>query len=114
MSCLSNTIAQSDPSLQELIAKIKNAPSLALLILAALQLGRKVAVKVVEEVLNERGQAPDQGSVCPECGQNLESKGLKRREMMTLVGLVKWRRRVRVCPGKWVCLPNCELGCQRE
>jgi hypothetical protein len=86
--------------LQELIDKIKNAPSLALLILAALQLGRVVAVKVAEEVLNERGQAADEGGVCPDCGQNLESKGLKRREMMTLLGLVKWRRRVRGCPGR--------------
>jgi hypothetical protein len=86
--------------LQELIDKIKNAPSLALLILAALQLGRVVAVKVAEEILNERGQAPDEGGVCSECGQNLESKGLKRREMMTLLGLVKWRRRVRGCPGQ--------------
>jgi len=100
MSCLSNTIAQSDRTLQELIDKIKNAPLLALLILAALQLGRVVAVKVAEEVLNERGQAPDEGGVCPDCGQNLESKGLKRREMMTLLGLVKWRRRVRGCPGR--------------
>jgi hypothetical protein len=100
MFCLTNTIAQSDPSLQELINKIKDASSLALLILAALQLGRGVAVKVAEEVLNERGQAPDEGGVCSTCGQPLESKGLKRREMMTLLGLVKWRRRVRGCPGK--------------
>ena len=50
MSYLSHTIAQSDPSLQELMEKIKNAPSLALLILAALQLGRMVAVKVAEEI----------------------------------------------------------------
>jgi hypothetical protein len=100
MSCLSHTIAQSDPSLQELIEKIKNAPSLALLILAALQLGRIVAVKVAEEILNERGQAPDEGGVCSDCGRSLESKGLKRREMITLLGLVKWRRRVRGCPGR--------------
>lgn len=80
--------------------KIKNASSLALLILAALQLGRLVAVKVAEEILNERGQAPDEGDVCSGCGQALESKGLKRREMQTLLGVVKWRRRVRGCPGQ--------------
>jgi hypothetical protein len=100
MSCLSHTIAQSDPSLQELMEKIRNARSLALLILAALQLGRMVAVKVAEEILNERGQAPDEGGVCSDCGRSLESKGLKRREMITLLGLVKWRRRVRGCPGR--------------
>jgi hypothetical protein len=100
MSCLTNTIAQSARTLQELIDKIKNASTLALLILAALQLGRVVAVKVVEEVLNERGQGLDEGGGCAECGQPLESKGLKGREMMTLLGLVKWRRRVRVCSGQ--------------
>lgn len=100
MSCLSHTIAQSDPSWQEMIDKIKQAPSLAWMILAALQLGRAIGVKVVEEILNERGQAPDGGGVCAACGQKLASKGLKGREMLTLLGLVKWRRRVRVCPGE--------------
>ena len=65
MSCLSNTIAQSDRTLQELIEKIKEAPTLALLILAAIQLGRVVAVKVAEEVLNEREQASDEGGSVP-------------------------------------------------
>jgi hypothetical protein len=100
MSYLTNTIAQSDQTLQELIDRIKQASTLALLILAAIQLGRMVAVKVAEEVLNERGRAPDEGRPCPKCGRNLESKGLKPREMMTLIGVVKWWRRVRSCPGK--------------
>jgi hypothetical protein len=82
-----------------LIEKIKNAPSLALLILAALQLGRRVAVKVAEEIWNKRGQTPDEGGVWTDCAQNLEHKELKRRDMMTLLGLVKWRRRLRGCRG---------------
>jgi hypothetical protein len=104
MSCLSNSIAQSDPSLQEWIERVKTASSLAMLVLAALQLGRAVAARVVEEVLNERGQAPDQGGVCPKCGQRLESKGLKARSVLTLLGWVHWRRRVRGCPA------GCEIG----
>jgi hypothetical protein len=39
MSNLTEIVAQSDPSLQELVEKVKNAPSLAMMILAALQLG---------------------------------------------------------------------------
>ena len=104
MSCLSNSIAQSDPYLQELVEKIKNGPSLALLVLAAVQLGRAVAVKVAEEVLNERGQEPTQWSPCPECGKKLESKGLEPREMVTLIGLVKWWRRRGGCPA------GCKIG----
>jgi hypothetical protein len=93
MSCLTQSIAQSDPILQELVKKIRDASSLACLILAALQLGRAVAVKVAEEVLNERGQARTKWPGCPQCGQKLESKGLEPREMLTLIGWVKWWRR---------------------
>ena len=97
MSYLTKSIAQGDPFLQELVERMKNARSLALLILAALQLGRAVVVKVAEEVLNERGQAPDEGGVCPKCGKRLESNGLKSREVRALIGWVKWRRRVTGC-----------------
>jgi hypothetical protein len=104
MSCLTNSIAQSDPYLQGLVKKIKNAPSLALLVLAVLQLGRAVAVKVAEEELNERGQAPTEWSPCPACGKKLESKGIEAREMITLIGLVKWWRRRGGCPA------GCKIG----
>jgi hypothetical protein len=98
MSCLSKSIAQSDPFLQELVEKMRNAPSLGLLILAGLQLGRAVAVKVAQEVLKERGQDPTKWPLCPKCGHKLESKGLEAREMLTLIGWVKWRRRRGGCP----------------
>ena len=104
MPCLSNSIAQSEPYLQELVEEIRNASSLALLILAAVQLGRAVAVKVVEEVLNERGQEPTKWSPCPGCGKKIESKGSESREMITLIGLVKWWRRRGGCPA------GCKIG----
>jgi len=83
---------------------MRNATSLALLTLTALQLGRAVAAKVMEEILNERGQAPDKGGICPQCGKKLESNGLKPRTVLTLLGLVHWRRRVRGCP------EGCKIG----
>ncbi len=104
MLCLNQSIAQSDPYLQEMVEKIKNAPSLAMLILSALHLGRIVAVKVVEEILNERGQAPTEWSLCSKCGTKLESKGLASREMLTLIGLIRWWRRRGGCP------KGCEIG----
>ena len=104
MFCLSQSIAQSDPSLQELIEKIRNTASLAMLILAALQLGRIMAVKVVEEILNERGQAATKWPLCSKCGTKLESKGLASREMLTLIGLIKWWRRRGGCP------QGCQIG----
>ena len=104
MSCLANIITQNDSSLQYLIEKLRNATSLAVLILVALQLGRAVATKVVEEILNERGQVPDQGGTCSQCGKQLESKGLKPRTVLTRLGRVHWRRRVRGCPA------GCQIG----
>ena len=104
MSCLANSIAQHDSSLQDLIERMGNATSLPLLILTALQLGRAVAAKVVEEILNERGQAPDKRETCSQCGKKLESNGLKPRTVLTLLGLVRWRRRVRGCPD------GCKIG----
>jgi hypothetical protein len=77
--------------------KVQAATKLAMLVMAALQMGRAVAVKAVEEILNERGQAPDEGDRCPQCGAKLESKGLKPRVVLTLIGWVRWRRRVRSC-----------------
>jgi hypothetical protein len=106
MFCLTSTqsVAQSAPSLQVLVEKTRNASSLPSIVLAALQLGRAIAVQVVEEILNERGQVPDKGGTCPKCGKKLESNGLKKREVLTLVGWVKWWRRVRGCPD------GCKIG----
>lgn len=97
MSCLTDSIARLAPSLQEKVEKVRNAPTFALLILAALDLGRAVAVMVAEESLNERGRAPDEGITCEVCAGKMESKGLKPRKMLTLIGWVTWRRRVRRC-----------------
>lgn len=105
MSYLSESIFEKEPELQERVWKIIDAPSLGLLILAAWELGREIAVRIVEETLNERGRAPEnQSRRCEKCGRALESKGLKRRTMVTLIGQVKWRRRVRRCP------QGCKIG----
>jgi hypothetical protein len=59
---------------------------------------------VVEEILNEQGQAPTKWSLCSKCGAKLESKGLASREILTLIGWVKWRRRRGGCP------KGCDIG----
>ncbi len=92
-------VVESDSQLQKLIEEVEQAASLVLLILTALQLGRAIAVKVVEEILNERGQAQEvECAECEKCKAKLESKGLLPREILTLIGWVKWKRRVRRCP----------------
>jgi len=85
MSCLTNSIAQSDPTLQELIERVKSAYSLALPVLSALHpIGASRGGQSGRGVLNERGQAPGAGVPCPRYSAKLESKGLKPREVLTI------------------------------
>ena len=75
MPCLRNSIRQIHPSLQELVEAIENASTLTLLILSTWRLARMLALKLVVEVLTERGQSPTQWPDCPKCGKRLHSKG---------------------------------------
>jgi hypothetical protein len=93
------SVVQDDPKLEGLVEDVEQAATLVLLVLAALQLGRAIAVKAVEEILNERGQAKEDECIqCGKCKAKLESKGLLPREILTLIGWMKWKRRVRRCP----------------
>jgi hypothetical protein len=98
------SIVESDPSLQGFIKKLKKATSLALMVLTILQFVRVIAVKIIEEELNERGQAPTKWPCCGKCGKRLNSKGLLSRKMLTLIGPIKWWRRIGRCPNK------CKIG----
>jgi hypothetical protein len=83
---------------------IENSSTLALLILSAWRLARVLAVRIVEEVLIERGQRPTQWSDCPRCGKRLHSKGFVHRQIISMIGFVHWKRRVGRCPN------GCEIG----
>ena len=98
MSCLRDSICQIDPSLQELVEAIENASTLTLLVLSAWHLVRVLAVKIVEEVLTERAQRPTQWADCPKCGKRLHSKGFIPRQLTSLIGVIRWKRRVGRCP----------------
>lgn len=104
MSCLRDSIRQIDPSLQELIEAIENASTLTLLILSAWRLARVLAVRIVEEVLIERAQRPIQWPECPKCGKRLHSKGFVSRQIISLIGIIRWKRCVGRCPN------GCAIG----
>jgi hypothetical protein len=104
MSCLVESIAHLDEDVHRQLTRVKEAPTLALMVWAAFQLGRMIAVHVLEAELNERGRAPDAGGQCPNCGAKLESKGLQKRSVLTLLGWIVWRRRVRRCSH------GCQIG----
>ena len=98
MSCLRNSICQIEPSLQELIEATENASTLTLLVLSGWRLARMLAIKLVVEVLTERAQHPTQWPNCPKCGKRLHSKGFVPRQITSVIGIIRWKRRVGRCP----------------
>ncbi len=103
MSCLVESIKQQDTKIQTLVAQLTEEATLAVMTLLAWQIGLLVARTILEEILNRRGQAATEAERCPQCEQRLESKGLISRQLVTLVGVLKWQRRV------WRCRHGCKI-----
>jgi len=98
MLCLHDSIRHDDPSVQRLLGAVEDAHSLTALILAAWQVARVLTVHLVEAVLAERARRPLAWPRCPQCGVFLRSKGFATRQVMSLFGPIRWRRRVGRCP----------------
>src|SRR5712692_1663812 len=98
MLCLSDSIRDDDPSVQRLLCTVEEAHTLPALILAAWSLARVLAIHLVEAVLAERARRPTSWPCCPQCGAGLRSKGFVKRQVISLVGPLRWQRRVGRCP----------------
>jgi hypothetical protein len=98
MLCLHDSIRDDDPSVQRLLSAAEDAHSLPALIVAAWQVARVLTVHLVEAVLAERARRPCAWPCCPACGVSLRSKGFATRQITSLVGPIRWRRRVGRCP----------------
>ncbi len=98
MLCLTDSIRDDDPCVQRLLCTVEEAHTLPELILAAWALARVLARHLVESVLAERARCPTSWPHCPKCGACLRSKGLVKRQVISLVGPLRWRRRVGRCP----------------
>ena len=98
MLCLSDSIRHDDPSVQQLLKTIEEAQTLTQLILAVWPLARVLALHLLEYVLAERAQRPIAWPPCPRCGTSLRSKGFAQRQLTSLFGPLRWRRRVGRCP----------------
>lgn len=71
---------------------------MVLMVLAAWEVVRRLAVRLVEESLTVRAQQPETWPVCGRCGRRLQSKGFHRRTLRTLLGVIRWWWRVGWCP----------------
>ena len=98
MLCLSESLRHDDPVVQQLLRPIEEAHTLTQLILAVWPLARVLALHIIEYVLTERAQRPSAWPPCPTCGTLLRSKGFAPRQLTSLFGPLRWRRRVGRCP----------------
>ena len=98
MSCLSDILGDYDRQWQEPLARLREAPSLALMVLAAWVVVRGIALRLLEESLAVRAQQAQRWPVCGGCGRRRQSKGWRERRLDTLCGTIRWRRRVGRCP----------------
>jgi len=100
MSCLLDTIREADPEWESMLDELENATSLSGLIMVAWHLARVVAVRLVEETLAKRSQAKTEWGLCEKCGKRLQSKGYRPRRIKSIIGVIKWERRVGRCSNK--------------
>jgi hypothetical protein len=98
MLCLTDSIRDDDPCVQRLLCTVEEAHTRPELILAAWALARVLARHLVESVLAERARRPTSWPRCPQCGACMRSKGFVKRQVISLVGPRRWRRRVGRCP----------------
>lgn len=98
MSRLSDILWDYDPQFQEPLARLQEATSLALMVMAVWTVVRVLAVRLLEEGLTGRAQQPETWPVCSRCGRRLQSKGFRERVLQTLFGVIRCRRRVGRCP----------------
>jgi len=98
LSRLSNMLCDYDPRFQEPLARVREAVSLVLMVLAVWEVVRRLAVRLMEESLAVRAPQPELWPVCGRCRRWLRSKGFQPRTLHTLFGVIGWRRRVGRCP----------------
>lgn len=87
-----------DEHWQQLCKRLQTASSLSAIVLTGRQMGLWIARAIVEQQLHERAIASTGCSTCLTCSARLVSKGFVKRQMLTLVGQVEWKRRVERCP----------------
>lgn len=102
MSCLIDTIRETNPEWQTMFDELAETTTLSLLIVTAWQLARVLAVRMVEETLARRAQVKTEWEPCPKCGKRLQSKGFKPRQIKSIIGDIRWKRRLGRCSNKCV------------
>ena len=85
---------------QDHIRAIEQAIALDELLGAAWSLACSLTIWLVEYALTQRAHQSTTWGNCPQCGKKLESKGMKPRQLKTVLGTIHWKRRAGRCPDR--------------
>jgi hypothetical protein len=89
---------QNTQKFQQQLNSLKQASSLEAIVWASWLMALELAKQIIDSELARRAQLPTSWTKCPHCGTRLHSKGMRPRQIQTLVGVVHWQRRVGRCP----------------
>jgi hypothetical protein len=104
MIALKKIISEEEPKVQKQLEEVKKATSLCMMIMAAWKLGQILMVMLVEEILAQRAKEKTEWPNCEKCGTRLQSKGFAERQIVCILGKIRWERRVGRCP------KGCKIG----
>ena len=98
MTAMQRIISEAEPMMQKKLEEAQNAASLSMIIMTVYELGRMFMVMVVEEIVAKRAKEKTKWPNCKKCGKRLESKGFAERQIESILGTIKWERRIGRCP----------------
>ena len=104
MSCLAKNIPCNGSRLQQLVDAVENAISLSCVVVIGWQIGCRLTLLLIEQILDERAKHPTVWPTCPKCQTPLQSKGFAKRQVRTMVGVIHFKRRIGRCPNR------CRIG----
>lgn len=104
MTALRKIINEEESIVQKQLEEVQKATSLCMMIMAAWKLGQMLMVMLVEEILAQRAKEKTQWPNCEKCGKKLQSKGFVERQILCILGTIRWERRVGRCPKR------CHIG----
>lgn len=100
MSQLKELLIEYKPTYAEMFDEMSKINTLSRLVLYVMFLVKKIGVDLIQEELMRRGTSRHTWPKCDHCGKRIESKGQVWRSVLTLLGMVRWSRKVGRCPNR--------------
>lgn len=91
-------LEEKETWVQEEIEKLEEAKKLGELVDKAWKIGKNLAVLLLEKELARREKLETKWRKCSYCGEKIENKGKRKRQILTSLGVIRFKRKVGWCP----------------